>query len=105
MNAPQIISRTEEHVRQLLGADATGHDWHHVERVRRNALLIGREAGADLVVIELAALLHDIADWKFHGGDEMAGSRAAREWLTSLDCDSDVVEHVCQIIDRLSFKG
>jgi uncharacterized protein len=105
MNPSQIVESTAAHVRELLGADATGHDWHHVERVRRNALAIAREEGADLFVVELAALLHDIADWKFHGGDELAGSRAARAWLESLHCDQKAIDHVCRIIDGLSFKG
>lgn len=105
MNSSQIVESTAAHVRGLLGADATGHDWHHVERVRRNALAIAREEGADLFVVELAALLHDIADWKFHGGDELAGSRAARAWLESLGCEVSAIDHVCRIIDGLSFKG
>src|SRR5262245_28581815 len=105
MNRTEILAQTAEHVRNLLGADVTGHDWFHVDRVRRNALAIAREEGADLFVVELAALLHDIADWKFHGGDHHAGSRAAREWLTPLNCEPPVIDHVCQIIDALSFKG
>jgi uncharacterized protein len=99
------LARTEAFVREKLPTDATGHDWQHVFRVRRNALAIAREEGADLVVVELAALLHDIADHKFHGGDEHAGARTAREWLQTLQVPSDVIERVCQIISRLSFKG
>jgi uncharacterized protein len=99
------ITRTEEFVRERLPIDATGHDWQHVFRVRRNALAIANVEGADATVVELAALLHDIADHKFHGGDEHAGSRTAREWLEQLEVPRDVIEHVCQIIERLSFKG
>jgi uncharacterized protein len=99
------ISRTEEYVREKLPVDATGHDWHHVFRVRRNALAIGKAEGADLLIVELAALLHDIADYKFHGGDEKAGPEVARQWLAGLNVPADIVEHICQIISRLSFKG
>jgi uncharacterized protein len=99
------ITRTEAYVREKLPIDATGHDWHHVFRVRRNALAIGRTESVDLLVVELAALLHDIADHKFHGGDETAGPRTARQWLESLQAPEDLIEQVCQIIARLSFKG
>ena len=99
------ITRTEAYVREKLPIDATGHDWHHVFRVRRNALAIGRTESVDLLVVELTALLHDIADHKFHGGDETAGPRTARQWLESLQAPEDLIEQVCQIIARLSFKG
>ena len=100
-----ILTRTADHVRALLAADASGHDWWHIDRVRRNALRIGREEGADVFVVELAALLHDVADWKFHGGDETAGPRVAREWLEREAVGPSVVDHVCAIIAGLSFKG
>jgi uncharacterized protein len=73
--------------------------------VRRTALAIAAEEGADPFITELAALLHDVADWKFAGGDHDAGPRESRRWLESLDTASDCVEHVCQIIAGLSFKG
>src|SRR6187455_258394 len=94
----QWVSRTEKFVREKLPIDATGHDWHHVFRVRRNALAIGETESVDLLVVELAALLHDIADHKFHGGDATAGPRTAREWLESLGVPEDTIEQVCQII-------
>jgi uncharacterized protein len=102
---PNLIQRTADHVQKLLAGEGSGHDWFHIERVRHTALRIGREEGADLVVVELAALLHDVADWKFAGGDHEAGPRAACEWLTSLHVAADVIEHVCSIIAGLSFKG
>src|SRR5262245_66287451 len=100
-----IIQQTAEHVRALLSGEGTGHDWHHIERVRRAALAIGREEGADLFIVELAAVLHDVADWKFAGGDHEAGPRAARGWLSSLGVAPDDINHVCEIIAGLSFKG
>jgi uncharacterized protein len=101
----EIIQETEQHVRGLLAGDSSGHDWFHIERVRRSALAIGREEGADLVVVELAALLHDVADWKFAGGDDTAGTRAAREWLTRHRVDEALIDHVSSIVAGLSFKG
>src|SRR5262245_13276634 len=101
----RIIQQTAEHVRTLLAGEGTGHDWHHIERVRRSALAIGREEGADLFVVELAALLHDIADWKFAGGDHEAGPRKSRAWLQSLDLDANTIDRVCEIVAGLSFKG
>lgn len=100
-----VLARTEAHVRREMSGEGTGHDWWHVHRVRRTALRLAREEGADGYVVELAALLHDVADHKFHGGDETAGPRAAREWLGGLGVEDDVVEHVASIIAQLSFKG
>jgi len=105
LNERDIIQKTTDHVRGLLSGEGSGHDWFHVERVRNVALAIAREERADLFVVELAALLHDVADWKFAGGDHEAGSRAAREWLVSLGVPQDTVEHVADIIASLSFKG
>ena len=105
MTESDIIERTAEHVRQTLSGDSSGHDWHHIARVWRNALQIGRQENADLRIVQLAALLHDIADWKFHGGDEAAGPRAARQWLEAQQVDEETIAHVCDIIARLSFKG
>jgi uncharacterized protein len=100
-----IIVQTEAHVRKLLSGEGTGHDWFHVERVRRTALALGREEGADSFVVELAALLHDVADWKFAGGDHEAGPRQARQWLQSQGVSAATTDHVCEIIAGLSFKG
>src|SRR5438552_9596797 len=96
-----IIERTADHVRRLLSGEGSGHDWFHIERVCRTALVIGREEGADLFVVELAALLHDVADWKFAGGDHEAGSRAARDWLVSLGVAAVTIDRVCRIIAEL----
>jgi len=92
-------------MRETLAGDASGHDPWHVQRVRRAALHIGRGEGADLYVVELAALLHDIADSKFHDGDEEIGPRRAMEWLASLGVEPVVVEQVGAIVRDLSFRG
>lgn len=105
MNSSQIIAETAGHVRGLCTGDSSGHDWQHIERVRHAALTMAREEGADLLVVELAALLHDVADWKFAGGDHLAAPRATREWLEGHAVAPAIVEHVAQIVGGLSFKG
>jgi uncharacterized protein len=105
MSRPDLIDRTANHVRTVLSGDGTGHDWSHVHRVWKMAQRIGGAEGADLLVIELAALLHDIADWKLQGGDLSVGPRLAKEWLDSLGLDPSIVDQVCQIIANISFKG
>ncbi len=104
MNA-RVLTATEAHVRDLLEGEGSGHDWWHVHRVRNLALTIGKEEGADLFVVELAALLHDIADWKFHGGDTSVGPTKAREWLEKQGVDERMINHVCDIIAHISYKG
>ncbi len=85
--------------------DTSGHDWWHTHRVVQTALRIAGEEGADPFVVELAALLHDLADWKLAGGDESAGPRVARQWLEGLGADGNAVDHVCEIVGGVSFKG
>lgn len=101
----QIVARTALHVRALLEGEGTGHDWWHIERVWRMATRIGQAEDVDPFVVALAALLHDIADWKFHSGDLQAGPRAAQEWLQSLMVDRHTVDHVCAVVEQVSFKG
>lgn len=105
MDPSVVIERTQEHVRKMLRGDSSGHDWWHIERVRRMALYLGEQEGADPFVVELAALLHDIADWKFYQGDPEAGPRVAAAWLEDCGVDSSVIEPVCSIIREISFKG
>jgi uncharacterized protein len=103
MSPSDLIDRTVNHVRTVLSGDGTGHDWWHVYRVWRTAQRIGQAEKADLLIVELAALLHDIADWKLHDGDSTVGPQMAKQWLNSLD--AHISEHVCQIIAGISFKG
>lgn len=105
MTHADITARTADYARSKLSGEHTGHDWFHTRRVWRNARLIGEQEGADLFVVELAALLHDIADWKFAHGDDSAGPKEARAWLHTLDVDEATISHVCEIINDLSFKG
>ncbi|MDR2222377.1 MAG: HD domain-containing protein [Flavobacteriaceae bacterium] len=100
------IEQTINYVKQELQNAESGHDWFHIERVYRNALNIASKEGeVDLVVVKLIALLHDIADSKFHQGDETVGPRKAREWLTSLAFDQQTIDHVVLGIENISFKG
>lgn len=105
MERDDIVRRTEEHVRALFEGEGSGHDWWHVFRVKRLAEAIGRREGADLYAVRLGALLHDIADWKFHDGDASVGPRKAREWLESLGAEPAVVARVVEIVEDISFKG
>lgn len=101
----EIINKTEEYVKNKLQGEGTGHDWWHIHRVRNTALRLGEIEGADLFIVELAALLHDIADHKFHDGDEEIGPATARNWLENLGLDEAVIQRVCTIIRDVSFKG
>lgn len=105
MTGQELIDATAEHVRGLTAGESSGHDWWHIHRVWRNAQAIAAHEDVDRVVVELAALLHDIADWKFHDGDLTAGPRATRAWLHSLGADDALVERVADIVGRVSFKG
>lgn len=100
-----VIQQTAAHIQKASSGDTSGHDWWHVHRVWQLARRIADSESADRFIVELAALLHDIADWKFHGGDESAGPRAARAWLMSLGVEDSTIDAVCEIIAKLSFKG
>lgn len=105
MNSVSIVAATEEYVQKKLSGEGSGHDWWHVLRVWNNAKTIAKKENADLFVVDLAALLHDIGDHKFHNGDETVGPRLAREWLEQQQVEEKTIEHVCSIIRDLSFKG
>jgi len=99
------ITKTIAFVKEQLANAEGGHDWFHIERVFNNVLLISKTERVDKIVVSLAALLHDIADSKFHNGDETIGPKIAREFLFNLNVDSAVIEHVINIIENISFKG
>ncbi len=100
-----LITQTAEYVKATMAQEGTGHDWFHIERVWRLAKTIQAQEGGNLEVVELAALLHDIADWKFSDGDENAGRRVSREWLVQIGATSRIVDLVCEIVGDLSYKG
>ncbi len=101
----KLVNKCIEFVKEELSDGEKGHDWWHIERVWNTAKLIAISEPVDQLVVELGALLHDIADSKFHGGDEEVGPVKAANFLNSLDVDPEVVEHVVQIIRHISFKG
>jgi uncharacterized protein len=101
----QIINNTILFVKNQLTHAESGHDWFHIERVYKNALLIAEEEECDVTVVKLGALLHDIADSKFHGGDETVGPKTARTFLESQNVSEDIILHVIAIIENISFKG
>ncbi len=100
-----IIDKTIQFVKQKLENAEGGHDWFHIERVYKNALLIAKEEDCDLTVVQLGALLHDIADSKFHDGDETIGPKTARFFLEKENVEEATIQHVIAIIENISFKG
>lgn len=100
-----VILSTIEFVKETLANAEGGHDWFHIERLWKTARHIAEEEKVDIHVVELAALLHDIADSKFHNGDESVGPRIARTYLESKNLPNEIVEHVVMIIENISFKG
>lgn len=100
-----IIEETKNYVRRELEGESSGHDWWHIHRVVNNALAIAHEEKADETIVCLAALLHDIADYKMHEGDCDIGPKVARAWLEKQGMDEPRIAHVCKIIEDLSFKG
>ncbi len=100
-----LIEKTIEFVKQTLNNAEGGHDWFHIERVYKNSLLIAKSEKVDLLTVQLGALLHDIADSKFHNGDETVGPKVAADFLEKQKVDVDTIEHVINIIKHISFKN
>ncbi len=101
----EVIAKTRQYVKETLSGDATGHDWWHIERVTNTALALAKDEGADPYLTELAALLHDIADWKFNEGDESVGPDKARIWLEKLGVETQIVDEAEFVVRHISFKG
>jgi len=105
MNQEDIIQKTIQFVKDSLVDAEGGHDWWHIYRVWQLAKTLAVSENASLFVVELGALLHDIADSKFHEGDEELGPQKARKFLSSLRVEDSVIAHVENIIMHISFKG
>ena len=105
MNNQDLINKTIQFVKQKLENAEGGHDWFHIERVYKNAILIAKDEKCDEIVVKLGALLHDIADSKFHDGDETVGPKVAREFLESQNVLEEIISYVIHIIENISFKG
>tara|TARA_R100000306_G_scaffold15039_1_gene18960 strand:+ start:8349 stop:9008 length:660 start_codon:yes stop_codon:yes gene_type:complete len=100
-----LIENTISFVKEELKNAEGGHDWFHIERVYKNAMHISETEQANSLIVALGALLHDIADSKFHDGDEAVGPKKATNFLTSEGVSEEIIEHVVQIIKNISFKG
>ena len=100
-----LILVTKAFVQQELANAEGGHDWFHIERVYKNALIIAEDEDVNIEIVALGALLHDIADAKFHQGDETVGPKKAQQFLQQQNVEPATVEHVIKIIENISFKG
>ena len=100
-----IIDKTIFFVKEQLQNAEGGHDWFHIERVYKNSLLIAESEECNLEIVKLGALLHDIADSKFHDGDETIGPKVTREFLEKEKVAEETILHVLNIIENISFKG
>jgi uncharacterized protein len=105
MDTRAVILAVATEVKARFASESSGHDWWHTHRVWRMAERIGRNHPADMLVVELAALLHDIADWKFQGGDETIGPQTARAILERHNLAGEIVAAVTCIVAEISFKG
>ena len=100
-----VLENTQNFVKKQLENAESGHDWFHIARVYKNALLIAKEEICNLEIVQLASLLHDIADSKFHDGDESIGPKVARDFLINQNVAEEIISHVVAIIENISFKG
>jgi uncharacterized protein len=100
-----LLENTISFVKEKLQNAEAGHDWFHIERVYKNALLIAKNEKCDLTIVQLGALLHDIADSKFNDGDETIGPKVAWEFLESQNASETLIKEVISIIENISFKG
>jgi uncharacterized protein len=99
------IKSIQKHVEKMFENEGTGHDWFHIDRVRRLSLYIQEKEGGNRVMIELAALLHDISDHKFNGGDFEKGGEEAKSILLQFNIENDLVKKIVEIVNAVSFKG
>jgi uncharacterized protein len=104
MNKKKIIEKTKEYVKQEMLKGDSGHDWSHVLRVNNAAKMIAKKEKADLFIVELSTLFHDIADSKFTNGDETIAPRKIKDFLNSLKVDTETIEKVNYIVEHMSFK-
>ncbi len=104
MERSEIIQKTEDFIAFEFAAEGSGHDWFHIDRVRKLAQRIGRAEGSDPFITEMAALLHDLDDWKISGTVSHFPEKA-KIWLYDLDLESDIALRILQVIEEVSFKG
>ena len=104
MNQNEIIRKTAEFVEREFSGDSSGHDWHHIRRVWKTAAVLCKREKADLFVVELAALLHDLDDWKFSENGAEIPSRA-KAWMEACGVEEQTIQTVCGIVRNVSFQG
>ena len=104
MTQNDIIQKTSDYIKQEFSDDSSGHDWWHIYRVWKNAIAICEQERADRFTVELAALLHDLDDWKFNENEDETPNRA-KAWMESCNVNSEMIEKVCEIIMHISYKG
>ncbi len=105
MNKQNILNEAREFVKNRLSGEASGHDWFHVERVCNNSLCIGQKEKADLFIVELASLLHDISDWRTHDGDVSLAIQLAADWMKNHKVSQELIWRICNIIDEVTYRG
>jgi len=105
MQEQDLIQKTAIFVKETLQNSESGHNWFHIERVWKNARHIGKTEPVNMLVVELAALLHDIADSKFYDGDETIGPKMARNFLAAEKVDESIIDHVVKIMENMSFRS
>lgn len=105
MTNQELIQQTADFVKKTQQKAESGHDWWHIYRVWQLAKHIAQTEKVKHLVVELGALLHDIADAKFHNGDDTVGPAQTRDFLESLSVKTEIIEHVVKIVENISFKG
>ena len=104
MTQQDILQKTANYIKQVFSDDSSGHDWWHIYRVWKNAITICEHENADSFIVQLAALLHDLDDWKFNDSGDETPLRA-KAWLDSFSIDASITDRVCRIIMHISYKG
>lgn len=104
MNQQDILQKTADYIKREFSDDSSGHDWWHIYRVWKNAVTICERESGDSFIVQLAALLHDLDDWKFNDSGDETPLRA-KAWLDSFSIDPSITDRVCRIITHISYKG
>lgn len=104
MDKEAIIQETKQYIESVFRAEGSGHDWFHIDRVTRMAMRLGAEERCDLFVVEMAALLHDLEDWKLVEANR-ANERKVKKWLSFVGVEAAVAASIVQVIDQVSYKG
>lgn len=104
MTKTEIINKTVHFVQEKMSGESSGHDWWHIYRVWNMSKKLQKMEGGDLFIIEMAALLHDIADWKFNENEE-EGLELVRQWLDRFDLETAKKVQIIDIIKNVSYKG